>query len=406
MRPGNDHERPTIVILSGVRWRFLWQRHQTLATLFAGAGYPTIFVETTGLSTPRPTAYSLRLAASRIIAARPPGMDDESGVGSGGFRRNRASPIVYSPLVAPPTARLFRLANARRFVPKVVRDLRLLPGLDSGERPVVIAYPPTRTTLEIVSRISPRLLYYDCSDKYTAFSGAPYDLHRTEREMLLRAELVSCTSEHLLGRVQKLRPDALLLGPGVEYERFAGPEGEFRKTASEAREICYFGDVTEERTNTSVLAGLAKAGFRVRLVGEVRGRARRLLRRPNVEYRGVVEHKELPDELRDVDALIMPYKENALTRGISPAKLYECLATGLPVVATPLPALEAAIGRGLVYPAGTTEEYIEILSRLGKTESEKLVQDRRKVAENNSWENLFSRVEGMIWRELARNRNE
>ncbi len=37
----------------------LWQRHQTLATLFARAGYPTVFVETTGIANP---------AASRIHA--------------------------------------------------------------------------------------------------------------------------------------------------------------------------------------------------------------------------------------------------------------------------------------------------------------------------------------------------
>ena len=52
--------KPPVVILSGVRWDFLWQRHQTLATLFAGAGYPTVFVETTGLANPRPTRNTLR----------------------------------------------------------------------------------------------------------------------------------------------------------------------------------------------------------------------------------------------------------------------------------------------------------------------------------------------------------
>jgi phosphoketolase len=52
--------KPPVVILSGVRWDFLWQRHQTLATHFAGAGYPTVFVETTGLANPRLTGNTLR----------------------------------------------------------------------------------------------------------------------------------------------------------------------------------------------------------------------------------------------------------------------------------------------------------------------------------------------------------
>src|SRR5215210_7566375 len=59
-RGGDALHKPPVVILSGVRWDFLWQRHHTLATLFAGAGYPTVFVETTGLSNPRPTGNTLR----------------------------------------------------------------------------------------------------------------------------------------------------------------------------------------------------------------------------------------------------------------------------------------------------------------------------------------------------------
>ena len=58
--------KPPVVVLSGIRWDFLWQRHQTLATLFAGAGYPTVFVETTGLANPRLTGDSLRRVLGRI----------------------------------------------------------------------------------------------------------------------------------------------------------------------------------------------------------------------------------------------------------------------------------------------------------------------------------------------------
>ena len=42
-----------VVVLSGIRWDFLWQRHQILASKLAERGHPTVFVETTGLSNPR-----------------------------------------------------------------------------------------------------------------------------------------------------------------------------------------------------------------------------------------------------------------------------------------------------------------------------------------------------------------
>ncbi len=40
------------------------------------------------------------------------------------------------------------------------------------------------------------------------------------------------------------------------------------------------------------------------------------------------------------DAGLIPYARNELTNSIFPMKVYEYLAAGLPVVATPLPALE------------------------------------------------------------------
>jgi hypothetical protein len=85
--------KPPVVILSGVRWDFLWQRHQTLATLFAGADYPTVFVETTGIANPRPTRETLRRILARLRR-------------SGGAGRNRrtteTSPCTrHSPPLLP-----------------------------------------------------------------------------------------------------------------------------------------------------------------------------------------------------------------------------------------------------------------------------------------------------------------
>ena len=61
-----ENSKPPVIILSGIRWDFLWQRHQILATRFARAGYPTIFVETTGLANPRPDRSTLRKIRNRL----------------------------------------------------------------------------------------------------------------------------------------------------------------------------------------------------------------------------------------------------------------------------------------------------------------------------------------------------
>ena len=372
--------KPPVVMLAGIRWDFLWQRHQTLATRFARAGYPTVFVETTGLANPRPSRATLRKVLSRLARSR------KGGNGS----RGEPDLTVYSPLVAPPTLEAFGRANRRLFLPRVLRDLEKA----AGRSPIVVAYPPTRTTLDLVSGLAPRLVLYDCADDYEHFPGAPRDIRDTERELLRRADLVSCTSTYLLRKVRSLRPDAFLSGPAADYGRFAALQDP--RPVEEVRTVCFFGHVSRERTDFAALRAVAGAGFSVRLVGGLGRVERGFLEMPGIDYRGEVSHAELPVALRGTDAFVLPYRINALTLGISPAKTYECLATGKPVVAAPLPAMEKLAGH--VYLARRPKDYVNVLRNLDETEEG--VGARIGLAQENSWDARFAEVEEALWRAL------
>ena len=134
----------------------------------------------------------------------------------------------------------------------------------------------------------------------------------------------------------------------------------------------------------------------VRLVGGLGRVERGFLKTPGVDYRGVVSHAGLPAALAGVDAFVLPYEINALTRGISPAKYYECLATGKPVVAAPLPAMEELAGH--VYLASRPEDYVEALRSLGEIETEEGVRARIELARKNSWDVRFAELEEALWR--------
>lgn len=373
-----------MVILASIRWDFLWQRHQALATLFARAGYPTTFVETTGIYNPRPDAATVRKVLRRLSSSR-----------SRGGRRASEEPnlTVYSPLVAPPTARAFRSLNRRVFVPRIARDLKRL----AGAPPVVVAYPPTRTTLDLLVALEPRLTLYDCCDDYEGFAGVPEDIGDTERELLRAADLVSCTSTALLEKVRPVRPDALLGGPGVEFESFNALCGD--RPVGGNRTVCYFGHIGGRATEFPILRAIAAAGFTLRLVGDPLGAEAGLLEAPGVDYRGEVSHRELPEALRGVDAFVIPYRVGRFTKSVSPSKTYECLATGRPVIATPLPAL-VDLG-GHVYLARGPEEFVRTLQRLPETETEERVRGRVETARGASWEARFEELERALWEKLS-----
>lgn len=374
--------RPAVILLSGIRWDFLWQRHQILATRFARAGYPTVFVETTGLADPRPSLSTVRKIFGRIMSA---GHRSRK-------RREPAEPVVYSPIVAPPTRGPFRRLNRNIFVPRIARDL-----LDiTGPEPVVIAYPPTRTTLDLISALRPRLLLYDCSEDYSAFPGVPRDIAATERELLGRADFVSCTSRTLLEKVRPERRDAFHSGPGVDYEHFATLQG--KNGPGEVGTVCYFGHLSRERTDFSVLRAISEAGFRVRLVGGLGKVNREFLRMPGLDRRGEIPHAELPGALAGVDAFVFPYLINGLTRGIAPAKTYEALATGKPVVTSPIPAMKE-LGEH-VYLAERAGDFVDTLRNLGTLETEEKVRGRADLARRNSWEARFRELEERLWEKL------
>ena len=374
--------KPPVILLSSIRWGWLWQRHQELAVLFAQAGYPTVFVETTGMANPSLDRTSLRKVLDRIVRSRH----------KGGKPSREKGLNIYAPLVAPPTSKIFRRLNRKVFVPRIVRDLRRIAGPD----PVVLAYPPTQTTLDILRSLEPRLTVYDHVDDYVRYPDVPKDMAKTERELLQRVDLVSCTSTTLLEKVKPVRPDAMLNGPGVKFEAFNALSTD--RTGGEINTVCYFGYIGRVEMDFSILKVVARAGFTLRLIGD-RGKAERdLFEMPGVDYRGEVPHEELPAAFEGVDAFIIPYRVDELSRNVSPSKTYECLATGKPVVATPLPAM-VELGEH-VYLAEGPEEFVEFLRNLPRMETEERVRARVEVARRNSWEARFEEIEEALWSKL------
>lgn len=377
-------DKPPVILLSSIRWGWLWQRHQALATLFARAGYPTVFVETTGIANPSPDVAAVGKILERLRSSRHRG---------GSPSRTEKNLTLYSPLVAPPTSGFFRRLNREVFVPRVVRDLRRIAGPD----PIVLAYPPTRTTLDILEGLNPRLTLYDCVDDYKSYPRVPKDMGETERELLRRADLVSCTSTSLLKGAREVRPGAMLNGPGVDFDAFFHAPGSY-EPGDEIKTVCYFGYIGRVEMDFSILEAVAGAGFTLRLIGDRGNAGRGLFEMPNVDYRGEVSHGELPAAFEGVDAFIIPYVVDELSRNISPSKTYECLATGRPVVATPLPAMVDLDES--VYLAEGPEGFVEVLRHLPEQETEDKVRARVSAARQNSWEARFRELEEALWRNL------
>jgi glycosyltransferase involved in cell wall biosynthesis len=114
-----------------------------------------------------------------------------------------------------------------------------------------------------------------------------------------------------------------------------------------------------------------------------------LVAEPNIHLLGHRTYDELPDVLRAAHAGLIPYARNELTESIFPMKVYEYLAAGLPVVATPLPALA---GVAEVASATDAQGIAVLLDQALAGDSASRRAERSRAAASNSWERRLAEI--------------
>jgi glycosyltransferase involved in cell wall biosynthesis len=164
---------------------------------------------------------------------------------------------------------------------------------------------------------------------------------RVERWALRHAAAVIVTTEALRGQVLGVAPKTrvALIPNGVDTSRFAPREG--RRAPRGAFRVLYVGRLSAEKnvaTAVEATASLGASGGGAAAVtlmvvgaGPLEASLRELARArgasPRLEFRGIVDQRELPDEYAAADAFVLP----SFTEG-HPKALIEAMACGLPCV--------------------------------------------------------------------------
>jgi glycosyltransferase involved in cell wall biosynthesis len=376
------NNRAVTLVIANIEWNFVWQRHLTLASLFARDS-DVVFCEIPGIRRvgwrdgSRLIVRAWRLLRGHRIATS----------GEPVPARLR----IIRPWVLPATNRFFCALNARL----LVRFLRHEPELRHGVR-LVMNYSPTRTALQLIDLVPHQRLIYDCTNDWLSVRGVPSSLAADEQRLLARADLTLVSGEELYARKSDLARRLAIVPEGVLLERFTGiplPPLEGPVT------LLYYGHIHRQHLDLEMLDKLArlKPNWRLILVGPVKTPHRFPA---NVELRGQLPHASLRTAIEPAHVLLLPYALNEYTRCVFPAKTYECLATGRPVVATPLPALVKSVGDHLRFAQGAEEVAAAAETALAEDTAE-LASARVAVARANDWESryrqiltLLDRVEG------------
>lgn len=269
----------------------------------------------------------------------------------------------------------------------------------------------------LLQRVRYRALIYYAVDEWTAFGGlskATRALFRREEEFFLRqSSLALAISPRLLRRFKTLQPRSYLLENAADINHFA-PEklanspGYSRVKSLPKPHLGFIGQI-DERLDSALLTSVMKARphWQLILVGRLKSGVdfSALTALPNVHYLGFQPYSTLTNILREIDVCLVPYRLTELTHSCWPLKVMEYLATGKPIVATPLESLLPL--EGIVALAATPQQFLQAIETALSDPSQGR-EERLAVAANNSWESRSNRLEEHLLEAaaLAEERNE
>jgi len=244
-----------------------------------------------------------------------------------------------------------------------------------------------------LDRVDYDLCLYHVVDEYS-FSDRPGPIPDDERRLLERADLVIIHSPGLLERKGGINPNTRLLPNGVDFAAVSSPHPEPSDLAGIPRPRIGYCGWLKNQLDWDLLAKLAArhSEWSFVFVGgvaphpELTAILEDLGRRPNVHLLGARRSDELMRYPAHFDVCMLPYRITAYTDCIYPLKLHEYLASGRPVVGTPIRTLREFAD--LVELAMGPEEWSAALSRALESDDDggRGAEQRVSVARRHDWD--------------------
>lgn len=248
---------------------------------------------------------------------------------------------------------------------------------------------------EAVTRMPCGAFIYDCVDDWPSFFSDPVErawVERTDLALTRRADIVFVGSEPLRQKKNGQNPNIHVVNHSADvahFETASFPETPVPEDIDRLPRprIGFVGMIDSLRFDPSLISRLAQVNggaYQIAIVGGFLNGADRLIPDlPNVHRLGMRSVSALPGYIKGMDVCIMPYRLNETTRYIFPLKLFEYLATGKPVVATPIPAVQEH--SEYLNVAHTEEEFIALTEQALRSDTADEARRRQNHARSHDW---------------------
>jgi beta-glucosidase/6-phospho-beta-glucosidase/beta-galactosidase len=368
-------DRYGIVVFSHLRWGFVWQRPQQFLSRFARK-HKILFVEEPFFDLPEG-------ADSRLD-----------------FHKVMPNVTVACPHLAPSWRRNPKLpALLRQYTREAIDAMN-----DHGEfeRPLLWYYSPMDSAWSL-GHFENRGVVYDCMDELNNFTGAPPALVENEARLMKHADIVFTGGYELGDKKRRQHHNVHTFGCGVDFAHFAKaadpqtripPDIDFMK-----RPILGWFGVVDERVDYAMVGEMARMrpGWSFAMVGPVVKVDPNLLPHfPNLFWLGGRDYQQLPNYCRAFDINMMCFAMNAATEFINPTKGLEYMATGKPIISTPVRDVVRQWS-DIVRLARTAEEFVAAADEaLRAGPHDERIARGLELAKRCSWDSTVDTMRGLI----------
>jgi uncharacterized SAM-binding protein YcdF (DUF218 family) len=376
-----------IICFSSIDWGFIWQGHQQIMQTLASQGHRVLYVENTGIRSPRIKDLDRLKARMKNFWK-----------GVYGIRRVHPNLYIYSPLLLPfPYSKVALALNSIIFWNSLRRWLKAL----SFHKPIVWTFIPTKLTQKMVKKIDPKLLVYYCIDNLSESSKGAQKIRNDEIDLLRQADLVFATSHRLIEHCSQYHSEVSFFPFGVDLSHYLGktfssPPKDLETIPSPR--MVYIGGIhqwIDFRLIKELLVKLPNVSFV--FIGPNQIDVSDLKGFKNLYFIPQKAQLELAHYLYYADLCLIPYRITPYTQSVYPTKLNEYLVMGKKIISTPIREIQIFNQHydNPVSVAHTPEEFAEtIRNELGKktTFCPKFVE----IAKTNSWEQRIGLMLSLI----------
>lgn len=312
---------------------------------------------------------------------------------------------VVSPAVIPFFGTRAARAVNRKLLAMQIGRLARRGGIT---RPILwIAIP---TAADMIGEFDEQLVIYQVSDKYDAnLMDHATDLatiRKLHERAIDNADIVLYSGQKLLAEAERGRERSYLLEQAVDFDHWS-PVGAGRLEIAEAvariprPRLGYFGAIEPWLIDQELIkrAALERPDWQWIFIGN-KSRGVEVEALPNTHFLPPVPYQELPHYAAGFDVCVLPWDTaHSFTSYGSAIKVREYLATGLPVVISPLPEYEAM--SDVLRIARSHDDWFRLVEEALQERDPAAARARQAAVSSGTWDARAEWVSGLIEATLA-----